>query len=270
MTLIDSLKEEYVRTGVAVADKRSLLADIASIAKASPVLQSVAENDILQALMERETLGSTGFEKGLAIPHCRLKDISGFVVGLVTVPDGVDFSSIDGSPTRICFFIIGPAALPNEYMRVLSMIARTCSIPGVIDKILAASGPSRARELFLESVPAKIRMNQEEEKSLVTVFVQVEDAFMDILQIVASSPDASVSVVEASDPASHLHKLPLFATFWTSEENRFQRIITGVVNRKLTNELVREINVVADSKGAKQGVMVIVQDIGFSTGSLKA
>jgi hypothetical protein len=43
-----------------------------------------------------------------------------------------------------------------------------------------------------------------------------------------------------------------------------------VVSRKLANELVREINVVADAKGAKQGVMVIVQEIGFSTGSLKA
>lgn len=270
MTLFNSLREEYVRTGVAAADKKSLLKDIASIVKESPVLHSVAENDIFQALMEREELGSTGFENGIAIPHCRLKDISDFVVGLLTLPDGVDFSSVDGSPTRICFFIIGPVELPNEYMQILSMIARTCSIPGVIDKLLSAPGPAEAMALFLKSVPAKMRINQEEEKSLVTVFVQIEEAFMDVLQVLASSPEASVSVIEASDPASHLHKLPLFATFWNSEEDRFHRIISAVVSRKLTNELVREINVVADSKGVKQGVMVIVQEIGFSTGSLKA
>jgi len=47
-------------------------------------------------LKDREEVGSTGFGNEIAIPHCVIDNISDFVVGVLVIPDGVDYNSIDG------------------------------------------------------------------------------------------------------------------------------------------------------------------------------
>ena len=105
MKLANVLRKECVVANVRLADKAESLREVVAVAKKSPLLADVAEKEILAALQSRESLGSTGVGKGVAIPHCRLKSVTEFVVGIITVPQGVDFDAIDGEKVRLIVFI---------------------------------------------------------------------------------------------------------------------------------------------------------------------
>ena len=91
MKLIDVLREECVVTGARPGGKEEALVQVAETAARCSVLKGVSTKEIVEALKEREELGSTGFGKGIAIPHCRMESVTEFVVGIITVPDGVEF-----------------------------------------------------------------------------------------------------------------------------------------------------------------------------------
>ena len=71
MNLADCFREECIKIGSESTDKESVLKEIAMVAKRHPGLADFSEDQVYQALLEREKIGSTGLEKGIAIPHCR-------------------------------------------------------------------------------------------------------------------------------------------------------------------------------------------------------
>jgi len=185
MKLIDVLRKECVVAGAQLSDKAEALGEIVQVAKKSPILKDVSEQEILAGLEEREKLGSTGFGKGIAIPHCRLQSVTDFVVGLITVPSGVDFEALDAQKVTLIIFIIAPEAKSNEHLKLLSAISQTLLIPGVIKEILAESTTEAVCESFLRHTHAEIDTKKQTTKCQVNVFVQNENIFRDILEKLA-------------------------------------------------------------------------------------
>jgi len=116
MKLINVLRKECVVVGARFGDKSEALRRVAQVAKNSPVLKDVSEAEILAGLQDRESLGSTGFGNGIAIPHCRLCSVHDFVVGMITIPAGVDFKALDDREVKLMLFIIGPEKESNDHI----------------------------------------------------------------------------------------------------------------------------------------------------------
>ncbi|HLU49482.1 MAG TPA: PTS sugar transporter subunit IIA [Planctomycetota bacterium] len=106
------------------------------------------EDDVLQAILEREKLLSTGFGLGLAIPHAKLKIVRDFVVGLGVHKAGVDFESLDKKPVHILVMILGPSQQQDEYLKVLSRV--TAFLRDNRDKLLSLESPDAIYELTLD------------------------------------------------------------------------------------------------------------------------
>jgi PTS system nitrogen regulatory IIA component len=271
MDLFDCFLEECVNIDSTAKDKDSILRDIAETAKKSSRLENFSSDDIYEALKQREEVGSTGFEDGVAIPHCRLEGLDSFVVGLVLVPGGLDFGSYDKKPSELFFFILGPEdqAMRNQHIRLLSAISRTLAIRGVKEELKEAKSSEELRELFLRWISDKMESSPDDEKSFFFISVQEEDKFIDILEAVSALAD-SVSVIEGHDATQYLHSLPVFSSFWNSEDKGFHRVISGLVGKKLSNEMVRGVNVAADGLDNKSGVLVVLLDAAYSAGALRS
>ncbi len=268
MDLSNILREECVQIGTEARDKASILKEIAALAKKAPALAAVDEKTILRALDEREDLGSTGFGEGIAIPHCALDEIGEFVAGVLTVPEGIDFESLDGKKTRLFVFIGGPAEERNNHIRVLATVSQVLRIPGAVNELLAEKRPVAVRESFLRYSRDEVETRAHAESCLFHVFVQAESKFYDILQIFTAMESSSVSVVEAKDAASVLNRYPLFSSFWTENGKGFNRIITAIVRKPMVNETIRQINDIARGLGKEPGIMLTVQDVFFVGGAL--
>ena len=79
---------------------------------------------VLDAVLKRESLGSTGLEHGIAIPHAKVDFIHEPVVALAVGENEIDFSASDGKPTQVYFLVLGSDEHPSEHVQVLSQIAQ--------------------------------------------------------------------------------------------------------------------------------------------------
>ncbi len=270
MDIFDIFRPECVSPGMTLSGKTNVLEEVARLAKKCHILDDVDHEQIVRGLEEREQLGTTGFGKGIALPHCRLAGISEFVVGLITVPDGVDFDALDDEKVRLIFFIVGPDRGTNEHIRLLSIISRTLSIPGVKDELMSLDSPESLYESFLRFSQDHIDTKHRKEKQLIHVFVQDEDLFNDILQVFAALETSSIAIVEGKNTREYLSIIPLFAGFWGDTHLGVNRIITAIIEKSLTNETLRNIENLTGSLDKRSDIMVIVQDIFYTAGSLEA
>jgi hypothetical protein len=81
-----------------------------------------------------------------------------------------------------------------------------------------------------------------EGQSLFHVFVQREDFFNEILQGFTAAVQGSLLVLDASNAGSYLYSLPLFSALWSEGRTTFNKIIVAVVNKGLSNDVLRRIH----------------------------
>jgi len=268
MKLVDVLRKECIVAGADFEDKADALKQIVQAAKKSPILKDVPDEEILAGLQERESLGSTGFGKGIAIPHCRLQSVTDFVVGIITVASGVDFEALDGDKVNLIIFIIAPEAKSNEHLKILSAISQTLLITGAVKEILSESTSEAVCESFLRHTHAEIDTKKQTTKVVFNVFVQDENVFRDILEKLAGIETSSLVISGTENAGAYLVKVPLFADFWRDKPSRFSKVISIVIDKGLSNETIRRIESITGNLNECTGVMVIAQDISYAAGSL--
>lgn len=76
-----------------------------------------------EAVIERENLSTTGMVDGIAIPHARTTAITQAGIAAMTLPEGVDYESMDGQPTTLIFLIGAPDNGDNVHLQVLSELS---------------------------------------------------------------------------------------------------------------------------------------------------
>ena len=76
-----------------------------------------------EAVIERENLSTTGMVDGIAIPHARTNAITQAGIAAMTLPEGVDYESMDGQPTTLIFLIGAPDNGENLHLQVLSELS---------------------------------------------------------------------------------------------------------------------------------------------------
>jgi PTS system nitrogen regulatory IIA component len=79
---------------------------------------------VLESLEERENLGSTGFGRGVAIPHARIEGISRPVAALLKLENAVDFDAADGMPVDLVIGLLSPSNAGATHLHALAAISR--------------------------------------------------------------------------------------------------------------------------------------------------
>lgn len=268
MKLQDLLRTECIRVNSSADDKALALCEIAALAKESKVLKRVSEEAVLEALQERETLGTTAFGSGIAIPHCRMRDVKDFVVGVMTVPAGVEFESEDGKKVRLIVFIIGPRDQSDTHIRLLSTLSQILQDESMVEKIIKAKSAENVRSLLLAGAGGEITERAPVYRNLVHVFVQDDKVFHGILEKLSSLEGTSMSIFDAASARPYLKELPLYAGFSENGES-VCKVIVLIVEQRLCNEVVRRIETITGSLHQCIGVMVTVQELTYSAGSLE-
>jgi PTS system nitrogen regulatory IIA component len=83
--------------------------------------------EIFSNLINRERLGSTGIGEGVAIPHCRLENCTETIGALISLPEPIDFDSIDGAPVDLLFVLLVPAEATEAHLQTLASLAERFS-----------------------------------------------------------------------------------------------------------------------------------------------
>lgn len=137
MRIVEFLKPEAVVVDLSAKSKADVLKELATgLARAN---QSVPEARFLQVLQEREKIGSTGMEKGVAIPHGRLSEISSLVACFGVSRQGIEFDSRDGKRSHFFFALVAPDNSPGLHLKALSKLSRLFRSDAFKDALLGAA-----------------------------------------------------------------------------------------------------------------------------------
>lgn len=122
MLLKDYISEKGVIFATSVSSKKRALELLSeSLAQQHPDL---TKNKVLDALLAREKLGSTGLGKGIAIPHCRLEEIDNIYVAMLKLDEGVEFESTDSLAVNFLLCMVVPENAADEQLQLLSGLAK--------------------------------------------------------------------------------------------------------------------------------------------------
>ena len=122
MKIMDILVKDALILNLGVRSKRDVLAEMAAaLAKVEPQIEA---DRLLEVLLEREELQSTGIGEGVAIPHGKMAGLDRLVASFARSPEGVDFESIDGQPTHHFFLLVVPEHSGGQYLKALARISR--------------------------------------------------------------------------------------------------------------------------------------------------
>lgn len=136
MHIAEVLKENMVWAELGASTKDGVIREMSElIASREPHLEPKA---LYQALVEREKLGSTGIEDGIAIPHAKVQGVDRVLVACGRSSVGLDFDAHDEKPTHLFFVLLAPANATGQHLKVLARLSRLLKESRVRSRLLDA------------------------------------------------------------------------------------------------------------------------------------
>ncbi|NOU02264.1 MAG: PTS transporter subunit EIIA [Novosphingobium sp.] len=120
MTALFNLQPEAVGT-IDADSKQAILEQLAQRFAGVYGLDSAL---VLERIEEREKLGSTGFGRGVAIPHARIPELSRPVAAFFRLESPVAFDAADGMPVDLVFGLLSPEQAGAAHLHALAAISR--------------------------------------------------------------------------------------------------------------------------------------------------
>jgi nitrogen PTS system EIIA component len=152
MEIADLLSPDAVLAHLKAANKKQVLQEMAH--KAAQ-LTHLAERRILEILMEREKLGSTGMGQGIAIPHGRVAGVQKMTGLFAQLDHPVDFDAMDDQPVDLVFMLLAPEDAGADHLKALARVSRLLRNQAVCEKLRAAPQTATLYALLTEPTAAQ-------------------------------------------------------------------------------------------------------------------
>jgi nitrogen PTS system EIIA component len=146
MALIDLIEESVVKAPLVATSKDEAIKELVGLLVASGKI--LAADAAVQAVFEREAKGSTGLEKGIAVPHGKTTAAKQLTIAIGISPGGIEFGSIDGLPAKLIFLILAPPDKAGPHIEALAEIARMSRSTTFCSALIACRSPREVVGLF--------------------------------------------------------------------------------------------------------------------------
>ncbi len=148
MRLTELLNAQAVTTRLRARSKREAIAELVGLLESGHGIDSHGE--ILDRVLRREAMMSTGIGNGVAIPHGKARLVDRLVAACGVAPEGIEFESVDGEPAFLFILLVAPESGGALHVKVLANISRLLKEASVRQTLRECSGP----DAFLAALKA--------------------------------------------------------------------------------------------------------------------
>ncbi len=146
MSLLDILKKQDIVVPLTALDKRGAIKELIQLLHKNGKISN--EDQVYDAVMMREEKASTGLEHGLAVPHAKTAAVQKIAAAVGISPNGIDFDSLDGNPSKLIFLIIAPPNQSGAHIALLSEIARLTKYANLCDDLADARSADQVMSIL--------------------------------------------------------------------------------------------------------------------------
>ena len=148
MELREFLAPSAVLPAVKATNKKQLIQQLAA---AIAPLAAADERRIVEIVMERERLGSTGFGGGIAIPHGKLAGLPKVVGLFARLESGVDFDALDNRPVDLAFLLLAPEDAGADHLKALARVSRTFRNLSLVEKLRGSTSADALYAMLIDA-----------------------------------------------------------------------------------------------------------------------
>ncbi|EOV1171523.1 fructose-specific PTS transporter subunit EIIC [Vibrio fluvialis] len=159
------INEDLIKLDLQATSKEEVFKELVSILYAQGRISD--QTQFLADIKERETLGNTGFEDGVAIPHAKSAAVLAPAVVIGVSQSGIDYGAEDGLPSKLFFMIASPDGGDNHHIEVLAELSSKLIEDGFIDDFLSATTSEQALALLLAKQEPQPTTSAEESKGFI-------------------------------------------------------------------------------------------------------
>jgi PTS system nitrogen regulatory IIA component len=139
MRLSELLNPQAITTRLQARGKREAIAELVELLETAHGLSS--QGEILDRVLRREAMMSTGIGNGIAIPHGKARLVDRLVAACGVSPEGIDYESADGEPATLFVLLVAPESGGAMHVKVLANISRLLKEESVRRMLREANGP---------------------------------------------------------------------------------------------------------------------------------
>ncbi len=136
MKLADLLKPENIKLDLEGRTKSEVIEEL--VEHLAESCEKCDADTLYEAVMDRESKGSTGLEMGVAIPHAKCDAVGTMSIVIGVSRKGVDFESLDGKPAQLFFLMIAPMSESGPHVQAIAKIVKMIKIDGFRQKLIKA------------------------------------------------------------------------------------------------------------------------------------
>lgn len=125
MKLLDLVHPKSIIVELESTERSGVIRELVQLLADNQLLEQDLVDRVTKSIVMRErTRGTTGFGKGVAVPHAKVEGLSRVIAAVGRSSRGVDFASLDGEPVYAVFLIASPADQPEEHLRAMDLVFR--------------------------------------------------------------------------------------------------------------------------------------------------
>jgi fructose-specific phosphotransferase system IIA component len=139
MNIYEFMSPTFVVLDLSAKDKNNLFEQMVGLVAQQGSIADTSE--VVQALVDREKLMTTGIKRGFAIPHAFTRQLDKSLVFFARLPEGIDYQSLDGESVHVVFLLLGPPDAQGIHLKLLARLARLLSLGKLFKLLMEAQSP---------------------------------------------------------------------------------------------------------------------------------
>jgi PTS system nitrogen regulatory IIA component len=148
MDIADLISPEGVIPNLRATSKKQALQELA---RRAAEISGKSDRVVLDVLLERERLGTTGVGNGIAIPHGKLPNLPRLYGLFARLEKPIDFESIDEQPVDLIFLLLAPEAAGADHLKALARVSRLLRDKAICEKLRGTDTAEGLYTLLTES-----------------------------------------------------------------------------------------------------------------------
>ncbi len=124
MKLRDFVVPGAIIANLQATDRNGAIRELVSALGAADAIEAVHVEAIARAAIQREVQGSTGFGKGVAVPHVKHEKVPRIMAAIGRSEAGIDFAALDRAPVYSVFLLLSPPDAPDGHLQAMENIFR--------------------------------------------------------------------------------------------------------------------------------------------------
>ncbi|MFH1640389.1 MAG: PTS sugar transporter subunit IIA [Candidatus Omnitrophota bacterium] len=124
MKILEFLSKKAIIVDIKSVKKEDVIRELVESLVSAEEIEGRNQSKLIEALIARESLGSTAIGQGVAIPHAKIEGVKKLVAAFGLSKKGVDFDSLDGESAHIFFLLVAPQDSAGPHLKALARISR--------------------------------------------------------------------------------------------------------------------------------------------------